>query len=129
MCVAHIIAYGINSIKNNLYEVGVLKALGAKSFDIGKIFVLQIIMVGFLICITSIVGMYLTTNLANSLLLSSFEEFIGINIFNIDIITYIPKVVSIDLIILLVLSIVSSVIPLIYLHNIKPLNILKGNKK
>ena len=129
VCVAHIIAYGINSVKNNLYEVGVLKALGAKSFDIGKIFVLQIIMVGFLICITSIVGMYLTTTLANSLLLSSFEEFIGINIFNIDIITYIPKVVSIDLIILLVLSIVSSVIPLIYLHNIKPLNILKGNKK
>lgn len=129
VCVAHIIAYGINSIKNNIYEVGVLKALGTKSFDIGKIFVLQIIMVGFLICITSIVSMYLTSNLANIILLNSFEEFIGINIFNIDIITYIPKIVSIDLIVTLVLSIISSVIPLIYLHNIKPLNILKGNKK
>ena len=129
VCIAHIIAFGINSIKNNIYEVGVLKALGAKSFDIGKIFVLQIIMVGFLICISSIIGMYASSLLANSILISSFEEFIGISIFNIDIITYIPHIVSIDLIVTLLLSIISSIIPLIYLHNLKPLNILKGNKK
>lgn len=129
VCIFHIIAYGINSIKNNIYEVGVLKALGAKSFDIGKIFVLQIIMVGFLICIVSILGTYLTSSLADMLLVSSFEEFIGITIFNISIIDYRGAVVSIDLIAVLVLSIISSVIPLIYLHFIKPLNILKGKKK
>ena len=62
-------------------------------------------------------------------IINSFEEFIGIKIYNIDIISYIPSIVSIDLIITLLLSIFSSIIPLIYLHNLKPLNILKGNKK
>lgn len=127
--VVHIVFYGIGSIKKNIYEIGVLKALGAKSFDIGKIFVSQIAIMGFAISIVSILGIYVSTIFSNMLLISAFEDFITITIFSLRVIVASPKIMSIDLTLVFILSIISSIIPLIYLRTIKPLNILKGKKK
>ena len=126
---AHIVLYGIGSIRKNLYEIGVLKALGAKSFDIGKIFIVQIAIIGFLVSIVSILGIYLSALFSDILLISAFEEFLTITIYGLNIIPVIIPIVSLDLTLVFIISIISSIIPLIYLKTIKPLNILKGKKK
>lgn len=126
---AHIVLYGINSIKKNLYEIGVLKALGAKNIDIGKIFMVQIAIIGFSISIVSILGIYLSSLFSDVLLVSAFEEFLTITIYGLNIIPVMPKIVTLDLTLVFIISIISSLIPQIYLVAIKPLNILKGKKK
>lgn len=126
---SYIVFYGVNSIKRNIYEIGVLKALGAKVFDIGRIFMIQIAILGFAISIFSIVGILGTSTFSNYLLVHAFEDFMSIEIFNLDIIGISPKIMTIDLILVFLLTIISSIIPIIYLRKLKPLNILKGKKK
>ncbi len=126
---AHIVLYGINTINKNIYEIGVLKALGTKVFDIGRIFIVQIALIGLGVSILSILGIYLVSILTNNLLIIAFEDFLTIRIFGLEVITLIPSIVSFDLTLVFIISIVSSIIPLIYLKKLKPLNILKGKKK
>ena len=125
----YIVFYGINSIKRNIYEIGVLKALGAKIFDIGRIFMLQIALLGFAISVFSIVGIIIASDFSNFLLVNAFEDFLSITIFGLKIIGKHPDIISIDLTLVFVLTVISSIIPLIYLRALKPLNILKGRNK
>ena len=125
----HIVFYGVNSIRKNIYEIGVLKALGAKSFDIAIIFITQITIIGVALALTSILGIYLSSIVSDNLLIGAFEDFLTITIFELDIIGYNLDVMGIDILIAFVLTIVSSFVPLIYLKSIKPLNILKGRNK
>ena len=52
-----------------------------------------------------------------------------IKIFTLKVIPVKPKIMTFDLIIVFVVTLTSSIIPLIYLKALKPLNILKGKKK
>ena len=125
----HIIIYGVNSIRKNIYEIGVLKSLGAKSSDITKIFITQIILIGLGVSIVSILGVYLSSLYSDGLLITAFEQFMTVTIFNLDIIRFDSSVMFLDIGFVLILTIVSSIIPLIYLKSIKPMNILKGKRK
>ena len=126
---AHIVLYGINTIKKNIYEIGVLKALGTKVFDIGKIFIVQIGLIGLGVSVFSIAGIYFVSMLTNSLLIIAFEDFLTITIFGLEVITPKAGIISFDLTLVFIISLISSIIPLIYLKKLKPLNILKGKKK
>ena len=125
----HVIVYGVNSIRRNIYEIGVLKSLGAKSTNISKIFIRQIIFIGLALSITSVVGIYLSSLFSDKLLVSAFEDFMTITIFDLDIIRFDFQVLILDICIVFLLTIVSAIIPLMYLKSIKPLNILKGKRK
>lgn len=125
----YIIIYGINSIKRNIYEIGVLKALGTKSINVSIIFLVQIIVVGIFSILASIIGIIVLSMISNKLLVSAFEDFMTIKIFSLNVIAAYPKIMFIDLTIVLIATLVSSNIPLIYLKAVKPLNILKGKKK
>lgn len=114
----HIVFYGINSIKKNIYEIGVLKSLGTKSIDIARIFIVQIAIVGFAISIVSILGIYLSSIFSDMLLVSAFEEFLTITIYGLNVIPVKIPIVTLDLILVFILSIISSIIPLIYLKTI-----------
>ena len=129
VCIVYLIVYGINSIRRNLYEIGVLKALGSKSIDISRIFIAQIVGVGALVIIFSILGINVISTISNKMLISAFEEFMTIKIFNLSIIKATFSIMALDLSIVFVVTLVSSNIPLIYLKKVKPLNILKGKKK
>lgn len=129
VCIVYLISYGIGSINRNIYEIGVLKALGTKNYDIAKIFILQIIIVGLGVIIAAILGIEIFSGLSNKLLLSAFEDFMTIKIFKLSVIPTRPSIMAIDLAIVFVVTIVSSIIPLLYLKALKPLNILKGKKK
>ena len=129
VCIVYLISFGIGTIKRNYYEIGVLKALGSKNIDIGIIFISQIVIVGIGVIIVSILGIKVFSEFSNSLLIKSFEDFITIKIFGLKIIPVKPSTMSFDLSLMFGVTLVSSVIPFIYLRTLKPLNILKGNKK
>ena len=73
---AHIVLYGINTINKNIYEIGVLKALGTKVFDIGRIFIVQIALIGLGVSILSILGIYSVSMLTNNLLIIALSVII-----------------------------------------------------
>ena len=125
----YIILHGVNSIKKNIYEIGVLKALGTKNHNISLIFMVQIVITGILAIFVSIFGIIIFSNISNHLLVEAFEDFMTIKIFGLSIIAAYPKIVSLDLSLVFLGTVISSIIPLIYLRTLKPLNILKGNKK
>ena len=129
VCIVYLISYGIGSIKRNLYEIGVLKALGTKNIDISKIFIFQIIAVGLGVILIAVVGIEVFSSISNKILISAFEDFMTIKIFTLKVIPVKPKIMTFDLIIVFVVTLTSSIIPLIYLKALKPLNILKGKKK
>ncbi len=129
VCVVYLISFGIGTIKKNLYEIGVLKALGTKSIDISVIFITQIVIVGLGVILVSILGIKVFSDFSNKLLIKSFEDFLTIKIFNLKIIPVKPGTMSFDLSLMFAVTLVSSIIPLIYLKALKPLNILKGKKK
>ena len=52
----------------------------------------------------------------------------NIEIFHFDIIAFFPRLAIIDLVLVLLLTIVSSLVPLIAIHNIKPINIIKAKE-
>ena len=81
------------------------------------------------VIITAILGIEIFSGLSNKLLLSAFEDFMTIKIFKLSVIPTRPSIMAIDLAIVFVVTIVSSIIPLLYLKALKPLNILKGKKK
>ena len=126
---AHIIIFGVNSIRKNNYEIGVLKALGTKNMDIGLIFFLKILSVGLMIICASIIGMIICRYISNALLISAFERFVHLTIYNLKIIRIDVLTIFITLLLLLAISLISSIFPLVYLRKLKPLNILRENKK
>ena len=126
--VSHIIIYGITSMKKNSYEIGVLKAQGTKEFDIGLIFTLQTIVVGVIISILSLIGIVVISLISNQILLLSFENLLNVPIYEMNILVLKPGTIIGDILIVWVISIISSLIPLIYLRKIKPFSIIRNNK-
>ena len=74
-------------------------------------------------------GIEVFSSISNKILISAFEDFMTIKIFTLKVIPVKPKIMTFDLIIVFVVTLTSSIIPLIYLKALKPLNILKGKKK
>lgn len=127
--VSHIILFGISSMKKNSYEIGVLKSLGAKNKYISQIFLVKVFIIGLIIGAISLVGILLTCFASNQILLLAFTKILRTSFFNLDIIIVRPLVVFINILLVWVVSLISALIPIIYLKKIKPLNILRDNKK
>ncbi|MBQ9124519.1 MAG: ABC transporter ATP-binding protein [Acholeplasmatales bacterium] len=128
LCAVFFISYGIRNIKDNKYQIGVIKALGGGSLDISKIFVLKTIIIGLIICIISTIGIILFTDLANDLLINSIMSINNVRINSIRIISIRPNLIFIDLGLVLLATTISALIPLLVLHRIKPLSIIKAKE-
>ena len=127
--ISHIILYGISSMKKNSYEIGVLKSLGTKNKYISQIFLVKVFIIGLIIGGISLLGIFLTCFISNNLLLVAFEKIVRTSFFDLDIIVIRPLVVVINILLVWIVSIISALIPILYLKKIKPLNILRENKK
>lgn len=126
---SHIVLYGISTIKKNSYEIGVLKSLGTKNKYINKIFLIKIITIGVIISVISIFGILLSSFVADKVLILAFEKIMRTPIFTLQIIKLDLVIVTITIITVIIVSIVSSLIPIYFLRKIKPLDILRDNKK
>lgn len=118
--------YSTRLIKSKIQQIGILKAIGAKSKTIGLVFGIQILLIAVLTALLSLLGYYVFIDFTNDLLLSSFQTVIsGKMILDLDFIAFSPAVVLQSCILIFVLAIISFIYPMIKIRKLDPVNIMK----
>lgn len=123
-----LILFGIRSIKQNSYQIGVIKALGGRNIDVQKIFVIKTFIIGVLIAIVSSATSVFFIGAADKVLIASIETVLHMNVDGFEVIKFIPKLIIFDGILMIFLSFISSLIPAILLKRIKPVEIIKAKE-
>lgn len=123
-----LILFGIRSIRQNSYQIGVIKALGGRNRDIEKIFVIKTLIIGVFIALVSTATSVFFIRAANSVLISSIETVLGMSVADFEVICFIPKIIILDGILMIALSCASAFIPVILLKRIKPVEIIKAKE-
>ena len=128
MTVVFLISHNIRSVKNNLYQIGVIKAIGGRSGDIGKVFILQNILLSATVSALTYIGSVVFIDVANDILIKSFTEITGTGVGNINIIHFDLSLVISAIFATVFLSLIATAVPLMLLHNIKPITIIKAKE-
>ena len=124
-----LINFSTKMIKDKLHEIGILKALGCKSKTIGIIFGLQITLIAILTIIISTIGYVLFIDLANDVLITSLKELAKTYIIlDLDFLTFKVEVALMDALIIVLLAFLSFVVPILQIHKIKPVQIIKNKE-
>lgn len=124
----YLVSFGINNIKRNLYEIGIIKSLGGASKDIGKIFISHVLLTGIIICLLSVVLAPSIILIANEILINSFENVMSLYLFDVSIIKIMPEWISLDLLLMIIIIFISAFIPILLLYKIKPLEIIRSKE-
>lgn len=128
VCFIYLVRMSISNVKKNTYEIGVMKAIGVTRVDLCRIFIRQTLLLSLLILVIANIAIFLGTSVANSILIFSFEAILDLKIINIDLITYNPALVVVDLIDITIVILLSGIIPLFYMSRIKPIDILRAKE-
>ena len=107
----------INKFKQK--EIGILRALGAKTSDIYKIFYLEIFIVGLFAFVISNVISYFSVLIVNNIISSNLFIHIKPVMFRVD-------TIYILFIVLMYLTIISFVIPLLKISKMKPIDLISS---
>ena len=128
LIVVFLASYSIRNIRSNYYQIGVIKAIGGRSSDISKIYTAQTTILTIVVCILTYFGALYLVDVANGILIESFTRITKSAIGTINIITFDIKIVLYTMLTAFLLSMLSTVIPLLTLHRIKPVNIIKAKE-
>ena len=123
-----LILFGLRSIKQNSYQIGVIKALGGRNVDVQKIFVIKTFIIGIIIAIISTATSVFFIGVADKVLIASIETVLGLNVDGFEVIRFIPRLIAFDGILMIFLSFISALIPAILLKKIKPVEIIKAKE-
>lgn len=121
-----LVSFSSKVIKDKMHEIGILKALGTQTKTIFIIFGIQILMIALFTIILSWLGYYLFIDLANDVLVASLKELASSYIvLDLDFLTFKLGVVKDNILLIVILSVVSLLVPMIKIKNIKPVKIIK----
>ena len=125
-----LVSFNLGNVKNRKYDIGVLRALGYTSKNIGIIFFIHSVLIALCTTVVFTVGLAVLTDVVNAILLAGFKTYMnspGLSLLeNVGILVFSPQIVLIDVALLLVLTIVSALVPIISIKKIKPMNILRA---
>ncbi len=125
ICVGTLVGFGVNAIKTNIFEVGVLRALGTKTHNLAIIFAVQMLLVGLVICLVSVLGMWAGVHFGNKILVQGFAKYtrnplaVQITVIRFNHITALVGGVAV-----LILAVLASVVPIVFLRKVKPRQII-----
>ena len=128
MTVVFVVSSSIRSVKSNYYQIGVIKAIGGRSIDIAKIFVAQNLLLSICISLLTYLGALIFVDVADGILIKSFTAITGTGVGGIRIMSFDPKMVLMAIAATMLLGVASTVIPMILLNRIKPMNIIKAKE-
>ena len=111
-------------IRQNVYEIGVMKALGAKTSELVVIFTLQMIITCLSVCILLYFASNTFMGYANDLLCNGISAYIGDDV-ELNILIFSYKFFGINIISITLFTIISIMVPILAIRNIKPLKIIK----
>ena len=124
-----LISFSTKMIKDKYHEIGILKALGCKNSTISVTFGLQLLLIMALTIIMSILGYLLFIGAANDVLVSSLKELAPNRVvLDLEFLTFKPMIALINSLLIVVLTVVSFVIPMLSIYNIKPVKIIKSKE-
>ena len=126
--VIYLVKFGIKSIRSNIYEIGVIKAMGGMRGDISKMFISQSLLIGVGILVVTYLGMHIGAFVADKIFISSLEMATGANLYGIRTVDFYPDVALIDLAISLLVILVSAVISTRSIDKLNLISILKAKE-
>ena len=124
--VVYLINHAIQTIKKNYFQIGVMRSFGAKNFDVGIIFITGVVLTGILISVLSVVFEPYIVGLYNKILVESFSLVIGTYAFDLQIINMSPWLPIFNSALVIVITLVSALISLLVLRNLKPIEIIRA---
>ncbi len=121
--------FAFGNIRSRNYEIGVMKAMGARTRNVAGIFLVQVICVGLSICILFGLFFYFGMPLANNLLMDSLIEYVdNASIGGITLLAFDGRVMWTSIAIVLGVTLVSAFMPFLGVLFIKPANIIKARE-
>ncbi|MBR3685337.1 MAG: ABC transporter ATP-binding protein/permease, partial [Clostridia bacterium] len=128
-CVFIITSFGVKNIRSNMYEVGVMKALGCRLSRFIVIFGLQTMAIALMTVVLSTVGFAVFAGIANDILVESLRTLAtGQVVLDLSFIKFDWMLVLFNSLIVVAISLISTLIPLIILKRIKPIAIIKAKE-
>ena len=117
--------FGVRSIRKNILEIGILRALGTKTHYLAIMFALQMVMLGLIVCLFAMAGMYLGVYFGNAILVKGFVAYTGNTLASeLTIIRFRYTTALVGAALVLILSIMASVVPVMALRKVKPRQIM-----
>ena len=114
------------SVVNKQKEIGILRAIGAKGSDVGKIFLIESTIMGAITVVCSWGLIFLGTHLINNLLVSSFKSYLQSTIINrITLLTVGFTPIFAVLIACAVVVLIATILPVIKISRMKPVDAIK----
>lgn len=121
--------FAFGNIRSRNYEIGVMKAMGARTRNVAGIFLVQVICVGLAICVLFGLFFYFGMPLANNLLMDSLIEYVdNASIGGITLLAFDGGVMWTSIAIVLGVTLVSAFMPFLGVLFIKPANIIKARE-
>ncbi len=125
VCAVFLIMFGVRSIRKNILEIGILRALGTKTHYLAIMFALQMVMLGLIVCLFAMAGMYLGVYFGNAILVKGFVAYTGNTLASeLTIIRFRYTTALVGAALVLILSIMASVVPVMALRKVKPRQIM-----
>lgn len=122
-------SYSFGNIRSRSYEIGVMKAMGARTTNVAGIFLVQVILMGFIICVLFGFVFYFGMPTANDLLMDSIVEYVNnASITSITLLSFDKSVMWIGIGIIAGVTLVSALAPFVGVMTIKPVNIIKSKE-
>ena len=128
VCMIFLVNFGIRSIRSNIYEIGVIKAMGGIKKDIRKIFISQSMILGIGILFVTYIGMQIGAFIANEVFLTSLAAVTNNNFYGIKAIGFYPDVALVDIGISMAVVIISAVISNKSIDRLNLISILKAKE-
>lgn len=119
----------MNNIRQNAYEIGVIRAMGGRTGQLGGIFAIQTAFSGLAIAALTALGDFLGVILFNNVLIESISKIVkapGIETMNILIFN--PYTVLIDVGIIVALTVLTIVVPVLAVRKIQPIKIIRSRE-
>ena len=124
-----VIAFALKSIKEQYHNIGILKSLGTRNFDLSFIFSFKMISLCIFSTLIYAATAYGFFELADKILVKSVNRFTSTFVIsNIDLILFNPLYFTLNILILVTIGIVSLIFEAIKLRKIKPINIMKAKE-
>lgn len=121
-----LLSFGAGSVRKNLYEIAVIRAMGGSSRDVALMFVLLMLAVSLAACVFFAVGLAFGAGLCNALLSDGFVAFTGnAAVRELGILVFHWGTALADAAIILSLTAVAALVPLWMMRKSKPCEILR----
>ena len=124
-----LISFGVKNVNDKMYEIGVMKALGCKQSRFSIMFGLHTLFTAIIVCLFTILGVWLTHDFANTILVESIKVFASAHMMlDLQFIRFNWTYILQDSIVVFVVTIISTLVSIFRLRAIKPIMIIKAKE-